>query len=54
MRLAEAVSKCVPLTAGFKIREGDPDTPGLKTGIHGEFRGVKCEPDPDIGQKRVF
>jgi hypothetical protein len=30
----EAVSKCFPLTAGFKIKEGDPAMAGLTTGIH--------------------
>jgi hypothetical protein len=32
--LSEAVSKCFPLTAGFKIKEGDPAMAGLTTGIH--------------------
>jgi hypothetical protein len=30
----EAFSKCFPLTAGFKIKGGDPAMAGLPTGIH--------------------
>jgi len=28
-KIKEAVSKCFPLTAGFKIKERDPDMAGL-------------------------
>jgi hypothetical protein len=36
----EAVSKCFPLTAGFKVKEGDPAMAELTTGIHCVFRGL--------------
>ena len=34
----------------FKIKEGDPPIGGLTAGIHTVFRGLKFEPDADIGQ----
>jgi hypothetical protein len=47
----------------FKFKEGVPASAGLTTpinfspgwvSIHGVFRGLKLEPDPDIEQKRAF
>ena len=35
----------------FKFKEGDNFR---TTGIHGVFRGLKFEPDAEIGQKGVF
>ena len=34
----------------FEIKEGENFT----AGIHGVFRGLKFEPDADIGQKGTF
>ncbi len=52
----EAVSKCSIL---FEIKSKIPDFERekakiLTTGIHGVFRGLKFEPDADIGQKGTF
>jgi hypothetical protein len=39
MKRKEVVSKCFPLTAGFKIKEGDPAVVG---------RGKKTEPEKPL------
>jgi len=36
----EAVSKCFPLTAGFKIKEGDPAMAGLTTPLKKSGTGI--------------
>jgi hypothetical protein len=36
----EAVSKCFPLTAGFKIKEGDPALAGLTTPLKYSGTGI--------------
>ena len=36
----EAVSKCFPLTAGFKIKEGDPAMAGLTTPLKYSGTGI--------------
>jgi len=38
----------------FKFKEGDPALAGLTTGIQLVFRGLKFEPDAEIGQKGRF
>jgi hypothetical protein len=38
--LLEAVSKCFPLAAGFKIKEGDPDMSGLTTPLKTSGTGI--------------
>ncbi len=49
--IKEPVSKCSIL---FKVKAGDPAAAGLTTGIHRVFRGLKFEPDAEIGQKGTF
>jgi hypothetical protein len=34
LRIQEAIPKYFPLTAGFKMKEGDPAMAGLTKGIH--------------------
>jgi hypothetical protein len=38
----------------FEFKEDDPALAGLTTVIHYVFRGLKFEPDTEIGQKRAF
>ena len=37
-----------------KSRKMIPPSGGLTTGIHGEFRGLKFEPDAELVRTRVF
>ncbi len=40
IKVDEAVSKCFPLTAGFKIKEGDPAMAGLSTPLKYSGTGI--------------